>query len=113
VPTEAEVRAARDRQLMVRTATRKFVYHEDRPSAALHAVDGTAPEEKDLLTVEKDTAASASALLQQWRDSRHAPQSAEEQPGLDAGDVEFLKAIGYTGVREAPGTGSAQGNDGK
>jgi len=102
VLTEEQMRAARDRQLMVRTTTRKFVYHEDRGSAALHAVDGSAPESKDLLDAEKSTAASASAALQQWRDSRRAPAGGVEAPALDQEERDFLESLGYTGHGSAP-----------
>jgi arylsulfatase A-like enzyme len=97
VLTEDEIRAARDRQLMVRTESRKFLLREDRRQMSLHAVDGSAPESKDLLAVEKATAASASAALRQWRDSRHAPSSAEEQPALDDDTRAMLQGLGYLG----------------
>ncbi len=101
-PKEAAVKASRDRQYMVRSATRKLLIYEDRGSAAFFATDVLGGEQVDLATQEPDAVQAALHACAQWMQSLHKPGAAAAANGLSDEEIRLLESIGYMHGTTAP-----------
>ncbi|HTE05129.1 MAG TPA: sulfatase, partial [Planctomycetota bacterium] len=108
-PTEDEIKASRDRQFMVRSATRKLVVCKDRGgSEALFATGAPGGERTDLLSAPGLAAAEGAAHAALKKAFGHwystlvmAGAGGAPAPGLDADEQDFLRTLGYVGGSES------------
>jgi len=95
--TEAAIKASRDRQFMVRSATRKLLLYEDSGRAAFLATDILGGEQVDLGSSEAAGQQAALHAYVQWIASLRLPGEGAEGEGLSDEDYRQLESLGYTG----------------